>query len=106
MSSKKVEDAVEATADAVVEQAAADAVQRIYIGPNVAVAGLSQFATFIGELPGHITEAINELPELAGLIVPVEGFGKIHTKLQDRTSSEYAFFRRVQEHYAQKRGGN
>ena len=99
---KKVEDAVEAA----VEQAAADAVQRIYIGPNVAVAGLSQFATFIGELPGHITEAINELPELAGLIVPVEGFGKVHARLQDRTSSEYAFCRRVQEHYAQKRGGN
>ena len=99
---KKVEDAVEAA----VEQAAADAVQRIYIGPNVAVAGLSQFATFIGELPGHITEAINELPELAGLIVPVDGFGKVHARLQDRTSSEYAFCRRVLEHYAQKRGGN
>ena len=98
----KVEDAVEPAA----EQVAEDTVQRIYIGPTVAVAGLSQFATFIGELPGHITEAINELPELAGLIVPVEGFGKVHARLQDRTSSEYAFCRRVLEHYAQKRGGN
>ena len=102
----KVEDAIEATAEAVVEQAVADAVQRIYIGPNVAVAGLSQFATFIGELPAHIQDAIKELPELAALIVPVDGFGKIHTRLQDRTSSEFAFYRRVQEHFAQKRGGN
>ena len=98
----KVEDAVEPAA----EQVAEDTVQRIYIGPNVAAAGLSQFATFIGELPAHIQETIKELPELAALIVPVDGFGKIHTRLQDRTSSEFAFYRRVQEHFAQKRGGN
>lgn len=98
----KVEGAVEPAA----EQVAEDTVQRIYIGPNVAAAGLSQFATIIGELPAHITDAIKELPELAALIVPVDGFGKVHTRLQDRTSSEFAFYRRVQEHFAQKRGGN
>ena len=103
--SKKPE---ENAAEAVVEQPADTGYvgQRIYIGPNVAVAGLSQFATFIDELPGHILDAIKELPELAGLFVPVDGFGSVYAKLQIPTSAEFALFRSVQEFYARKRGGN
>ena len=104
MSKKTDEPAV----DPAVEQSADSGYvgQRIYIGPNVAVAGLAQFATFIDELPGHILDAIKDLPELAGLFVPVDGFGSVHARLQIPTSAEAAIFRSVQEYYARKRGGN
>jgi len=69
--------------------APADAGPRVYIGPTVAKRGLFYGAVFSGEMPALWQEALDELPELARLIVPAQEAGRALRQMERRGTPAY-----------------
>lgn len=69
----------------------------IYVGPNNAKLGLERFKVYKGGLPANIELAIEKLPELIYLLIPVEDLITFNANLDKPGSLEHKYFRLVQE---------
>lgn len=69
----------------------------IYVGPNNAKLGLERFKVYKGGLPSNIELAIEKLPELIYLLIPVDDLITFNANIQKPGSLEQKYFRLVQE---------
>jgi hypothetical protein len=59
-----------------------------YVGPNIPRANLRTGDVFIDGTPAHVSRAIERLPEIQKLIVPVENLTAIKAKAETQGTEE------------------
>ena len=69
----------------------------IYVGPNVLKFGIMQFQVYSDGLPEFVKRAIQAIPEIKTLIVPVEELEKTRAKLDNTASYENRIFKKIQK---------
>mgnify|MGYP007070201747 FL=1 len=69
----------------------------IYTGPNVYIYGVMQFQVYSEGLPDFVSRAIEKIPEIKDLIVPVSMLEKTRAKLAESGSYENITFRKIQK---------
>jgi hypothetical protein len=60
----------------------------IYCGPNIPKGNLMSMAVFRGGIPGNIGRLIEKIPEIGGLIVPVNQLADVRKKIAVQGSEE------------------
>lgn len=83
----KVVEAVEAKAEAVE--------QSIYIGPGFR--GVAHGTIYLGELPSHLQDAIQALPAIGELVVPMDKLVESNKALRDPESGLAKIYKYVDE---------
>ena len=73
---------VESTGSPVAAAAVQEAEQTVYVGPNVLPLALRRFQVFRGGLPPYVERAIEKIPEVRSLIVPVEKLDEARMKTE------------------------
>ncbi|MBQ9528263.1 MAG: hypothetical protein IJR68_11680 [Fretibacterium sp.] len=106
MSKNKLEEITEAAemSGAVETPVAAEAVtpaaepeQTVYVGPNVLPLALRRFQVFRGGLPPYVERAIEKIPEVRPLIVPVEKLDEARAKTEKAGTNEFRLFEAVKK---------
>lgn len=69
---------------------------QIYIGPNIVAFGLMRFHVYRGGLPLTVRKAVEKIPEIAGLIVPVSELEEMRQKIDKAGTNEARLFYTVQ----------
>lgn len=69
----------------------------IYTGPNIFALALQKFQVFRGGLPPYVKRAIEKIPEIEHLIVPVNELEAMRAKIDKPGTSEARFFIAVQK---------
>ena len=69
---------------------------QIYTGPNIAAFGLMRFHVYRGGLPLTVRKAVEKIPEIAELIVPVSGLEEMREKIAKAGTNEARLFYTVQ----------
>ena len=69
----------------------------IYTGPNIFALALMRFQVFKGGLPPYVQRAIEKIPEIQKLIVPVSELESMRAKIDKPGSPEARFFVAVQK---------
>ena len=69
----------------------------IYTGPNVLRLNLARFQVFRGGLPLHVKRAIEKIPEIEKLIVPVTELEAMREKIDTPGSNEARIFYAIQK---------
>ena len=69
----------------------------IYTGPNIFPLALQRFQVFWGGLPSYVKRAIEEIPEIEHLIVPVNELEAMRAKIDKPGTQEARFFVAVQK---------
>ncbi|MBR2208907.1 MAG: hypothetical protein IJ859_08905 [Synergistaceae bacterium] len=67
----------------------------IYTGPNIFPLAMQKFQVFSGGLPLYIERAIEKIPEIKQLIVPVGELETMRTKIQKSGTREARIFYNV-----------
>ena len=70
---------------------------QIYTGPNIFKMALQRFQVFRGGLPPYVKRAIEKIPEIERLIVPVNELEAMRAKINKPGTSEARFFVAVQK---------
>ena len=70
---------------------------QIYTGPNIFKMALQRFQVFRGGLPPYIKRAIEKIPEIEALIVPVEELEEMRKKIERPGTNEARLFYTVQK---------
>ena len=68
----------------------------IYTGPNILAFALQKFQVFRGGLPPYVERAIEKIPEIRGLIVPVRELESVRQKISRPGTNEARLFYTVQ----------
>jgi len=92
-----IETPVVKTAAAPVSEAKQEAEQTVYVGPNVLPLALRRFQVFRGGLPPYVERAIEKIPEVRSLIVPVEKLDEARTKTEKAGTNEFRLFDAVKK---------
>ena len=69
----------------------------IYTGPNVFAMGLHRFRVFRNGLPPEVRRAIEKIPDIASLIVPVSELENTRQKINKPGTNEARLFDTVQK---------
>ena len=69
----------------------------IYVGPNLLSLGVMQFQVYSDGLPEFVKRAVQRIPEIKALIVPVEELEKTRSKLDDAGTYENRIFKKIQK---------
>ena len=69
----------------------------IYTGPNIFDMALQRFQVFKGGLPPYVNRAIEKIPEIKGLIVPVSELENTREKINKPGTQEARFFNDIQK---------
>lgn len=69
---------------------------QIYTGPNIVAFGLMRFHVYRGGLPLTVRKAIEKIPEIAELIVPVSELEEMRQKISKAGTNEARLFYTVQ----------
>ncbi len=85
----------ESVDDNAVPEAEADTV--IYTGPNIFALALQRFQVFRGGLPPYVKRAIEKIPEIKQLIVPVNKLEGMRARINKPGTAEARFFNAVQK---------
>ncbi len=72
----------------------------IYIGPNILAMALQKFQVFRGGLPPYVTRAIEKIPEIKNLIVPITELETMRQKIGKLGTNESRLFDIVQKEAA------
>lgn len=72
----------------------------IYTGPNIITFGLMQYLVMTGGLPPYVRRAIEKIPEIESLIVPVSELESMKQKVRKAGTNEARLFYTVQEEAA------
>lgn len=68
----------------------------IYTGPNIFAMALQKFQVFRGGLPPYVKRAIEKIPEIKSLIVPVSELENMRRKIDKPGTNEARLFAIVQ----------
>ncbi|MBR6901240.1 MAG: hypothetical protein IKN30_04165 [Synergistaceae bacterium] len=69
----------------------------IYTGPNIFALALQKFQVFKGGLPPYVKRAIEKIPEIKSLIVPVSELEAMRAKIEKSGTLEARIFYDVQK---------
>ena len=69
----------------------------IYTGPNIFALALQKFQVFKGGLPPYVHRAIEKIPEIKSLIVPVSELEAMRAKIEKSGTREARIFYNVQK---------
>ncbi|MEA0565532.1 hypothetical protein [Lysinibacillus irui] len=69
----------------------------IYVGPTTKQ--LTQYATFIGGLPGHMKAHFDKCKVLERLFIPTKEFESFEKQLSDANSVESMLFQKVKDYF-------
>ena len=69
----------------------------VYTGPNIFSLALQKFQVFRGGLPPYVKRAIEKIPEIEHLIVPVSELEAMRAKIDKPGTPEARFFVAVQK---------
>ena len=83
--------------DNVMQEESTDTTTAIYTGPNIIAFALMKFQVFRGGLPPYIKRAIEKIPEIEALIVPVEELEEMRKKIERPGTNEARLFYTVQK---------
>ena len=83
--------------DNVMQEENTDTTTAIYTGPNIIAFALMKFQVFRGGLPPYIKRAIEKIPEIEALIVPVEELEEMRKKIERPGTNEARLFYTVQK---------
>ena len=75
----------------------------IYTGPNILALALDRFRVFRGGLPLYVKRAIEKIPDIEKLIVPVSELENMRTKIDSPGSNEARIFNAIQKEAAKLR---
>ena len=76
----------------------------IYTGPNVFAMNLQRFRVFRGGIPPATRRAIEKIPEIESLIVPVNELEEMRQKIEKPGTNESRLFATVQKEAAKLSG--
>ena len=82
--------------DNVVQEESTDTTTAIYTGPNIIAFALMKFQVFRGGLPPYIKRAIEKIPEIEALIVPVEELEAMRQKISRPGTNEARLYYSVE----------
>ena len=71
--------------------------QTVYVGPNVLPLALRRFQVFRGGLPPYVERAIEKIPEVRSLIVPVERLNDARAKTETAGTNEFRLYDAVKK---------
>lgn len=69
----------------------------IYVGPNIYKMAMHRFQVYRGGLPPHVTRAIEKIPEIKNLIVPVTELETMRQKINKAGTNESRLFDSVRK---------
>lgn len=69
----------------------------IYTGPNIYGMALQRFQVYRGGLPPYVKRAIEEIPEIKSLIVPVSELEAMLAKIEQPGTNESRLFHEIQK---------
>ncbi|MDY6411328.1 MAG: hypothetical protein SPK88_08485 [Synergistales bacterium] len=69
----------------------------IYTGPNISPLALQKFQVFKGGLPPYVKRAVEKIPEIKSLIVPVSELEAMRAKIEKSGTPESLIFYNVQK---------
>ncbi|MBR2209022.1 MAG: hypothetical protein IJ859_09485 [Synergistaceae bacterium] len=69
----------------------------IYTGPNIFPLAMQKFQVFSGGLPPYVERAIEKIPEIKALIVPVSELENMRTKIEKSGTREARIFYNVEK---------
>ena len=69
----------------------------IYTGPNIFAMALQRFQVFSGGLPLYVKRAIEKIPEIEALIVPVSELENTRRKIEKPGTYESRLFAAIQK---------
>jgi hypothetical protein len=70
-------------------------VSRIYMGPNLRAGRLLQSTVFRGGIPAYLQPLLDELPDVASLIVPVDEMSGVQAKIVQVGTPEYGAYNAI-----------
>ena len=82
--------------DEILQDDTADTEPEIYVGPNILAFALQKFQVFRGGLPPYVTRAIEKIPEIQELIVPVSELEAMRQKIDRPGTNESRLYYSVQ----------
>ena len=71
--------------------------QTVYVGPNVLPLALRRFQVFRGGLPPYVERAIEKIPEVRSLIVPVDKLDEARAKTEKAGTNEFRLYQAVKK---------
>ena len=74
-----------------------DTEPEIYTGPNIIAFALMKYQVFRGGLPPYVLRAVEKIPEIRGLIVPVSELEATKQKINRPGTNESRLFYVVQQ---------
>ncbi len=74
-----------------------EAEQTVYVGPNVLSLALRRFQVFRGGLPPYVERAIEKIPEISSLIVPVNKLDEARAKTEKAGTNEFRLYEAVKK---------
>ncbi|MBR0151084.1 MAG: hypothetical protein IJP89_06960 [Synergistaceae bacterium] len=69
----------------------------IYAGPNIYGMALQRYQVYKGGLPPYVKRAIEEIPEIESLIVPVSKLEQTKAKINRPGTNESRLFHEIQK---------
>ena len=100
MSKNKTEEMIGTDTEAVkapTTETTQEAEQTVYVGPNVLPLALRRFQVFRGGLPPYVERAIEKIPEVRSLIVPVEKLDEARMKTEKAGTNEFRLYEAVKK---------
>ncbi len=67
----------------------------VYAGPNVLSLGLQASQVFVDGLPPNVEDAINKIPEVKALIVPIDSLWEVRAKVKRNGSYESKLYETI-----------
>ena len=74
-----------------------DSEPQIYTGPNIFTMALLRFQVFKGGLPPYVKRAVEKIPEIQQMIVPVSEVEDIKQRISRPGTNESRLFRELQK---------
>ncbi|NQX49451.1 hypothetical protein HQN87_29465 [Paenibacillus tritici] len=68
---------------------------RIYLGPNLRGGRLLQSTVFRSGIPAYLLPLLEEQPDVAELIIPVEQMTAVQERIVQAGTAEYAVYQRL-----------
>lgn len=81
----------------IMQEEQTDTEPKIYTGPNIIAFALMKFQVFRGGLPPYIKRAIEKIPEIEALIVPVRELEEMRQKIGRPGTNEARLFYTIQK---------
>lgn len=74
-----------------------DTVPTIYTGPNIQAFALMKYQVYREELPAYVARAVEKIPDIAELIVPISELEAMKKKINTPGTNESRIFYAVQQ---------